>query len=426
MVNAATTPLEDGLTVRSLTGMGRLETADDGARFDARHAHVEVLVIGAGTSGRAAAAAARAADPGRARPAHRRRPGGDRRRRAGRHDRARRLRPRPRHRRPAPTRCRGRRVGCGGSGPDGSSSPPAPRNARSSSPTATDPGSCSRAPPRPTSVAIGVRPGQRAVIFTTNDTTRDVEAAMREAGVEVVAVLDARRGELVTGHGRRCRRTAGRGPTSDARTVRGRPSAAVRWLEPERRAVDPRPRHAPLRRGDRRLRPGPAATDRADDRGRGRRRRDRGPRRDRARPGSSRPSTATGRATTSIRVATRPSPTWSGRSAPVSSRSSTSSATRRSAPGSSRVAPAGSSPAPSRRPCSARTSGPSGVPTFRPPLVPVSFAQVAGRDRGPVLADPIRVTALHDRHRRRRRRLRGCRPVEAAALLPGRAGRDDG
>ena len=38
------------------------------------------------------------------------------------------------------------------------------------------------------------------------------------------------------------------------------------------------------------------------------------------------------------------------------------------------------------------------MPTFRPPLVPVSFAQVAGRDRGPVLADPIRVTAIHDRH----------------------------
>jgi len=30
--------------------------------------------------------------------------------------------------------------------------------------------------------------------------------------------------------------------------------------------------------------------------------------------------------------------------------------------------------------------------------VPVSFVQVAGRDRGPILADPIRVTAIQDRH----------------------------
>ena len=42
--------------------------------------------------------------------------------------------------------------------------------------------------------------------------------------------------------------------------------------------------------------------------------------------------------------------------------------------------------------------GAVGVPTYRPPLVPVSFVQVAGRDRGPILADPIRVTAIQERH----------------------------
>ena len=63
MVNATTALLEDGLRVRSLTGMGRLETAQDRSRFDAVYAHVEVLVVGAGPSGLAAAAHARATDP---------------------------------------------------------------------------------------------------------------------------------------------------------------------------------------------------------------------------------------------------------------------------------------------------------------------------------------------------------------------------
>ena len=63
MVNAATAPLVAGMRVRSLTGQGRLETPDDGARFDAVYAHVEVLVIGAGAAGRSACAEARAADP---------------------------------------------------------------------------------------------------------------------------------------------------------------------------------------------------------------------------------------------------------------------------------------------------------------------------------------------------------------------------
>ncbi|MGH3438785.1 MAG: 2Fe-2S iron-sulfur cluster-binding protein, partial [Sciscionella sp.] len=41
--------------------------------------------------------------------------------------------------------------------------------------------------------------------------------------------------------------------------------------------------------------------------------------------------------------------------------------------------------------------GELGTTTFRPPYTPVSFAALAGRDRG-ALHDPIRVTAMHDWH----------------------------
>ena len=42
--------------------------------------------------------------------------------------------------------------------------------------------------------------------------------------------------------------------------------------------------------------------------------------------------------------------------------------------------------------------GAIGVPTFRPPTVPVSFAQLAGRHRGPQLADPVRTTPIQPWH----------------------------
>jgi sarcosine oxidase subunit alpha len=47
-------------------------------------------------------------------------------------------------------------------------------------------------------VEFGVLPGQRAVIFTTNDSTAGLEELLPEVGAEVVAVVDARRGEVVT------------------------------------------------------------------------------------------------------------------------------------------------------------------------------------------------------------------------------------
>ncbi len=48
-----------------------------------------------------------------------------------------------------------------------------------------------------------VKPGQRAVVFTANDEGEQAAADLRRAGVEVAAIVDARRGEnLVRAHGR--------------------------------------------------------------------------------------------------------------------------------------------------------------------------------------------------------------------------------
>ncbi|KDN20572.1 2Fe-2S iron-sulfur cluster-binding protein [Amycolatopsis rifamycinica] len=58
MLSATTVELYDGLVARGLRGRGRLATEPDPARYDAKHAHCDVLVIGAGPAGRAAAAAA--------------------------------------------------------------------------------------------------------------------------------------------------------------------------------------------------------------------------------------------------------------------------------------------------------------------------------------------------------------------------------
>ena len=55
---ATTVELFDGLYARGLAGRGRLEPADDGAFYDRMHAHCDVLVIGAGPAGLAAALAA--------------------------------------------------------------------------------------------------------------------------------------------------------------------------------------------------------------------------------------------------------------------------------------------------------------------------------------------------------------------------------
>ncbi|MFD9722200.1 sarcosine oxidase subunit delta family protein [Streptomyces sp. NPDC059072] len=58
MLPATTVELYDGLVAGSLPGRGRLATEPDPARYDAVHAHCDVLVVGAGPAGLAAAAVA--------------------------------------------------------------------------------------------------------------------------------------------------------------------------------------------------------------------------------------------------------------------------------------------------------------------------------------------------------------------------------
>ncbi|HUQ78202.1 MAG TPA: 2Fe-2S iron-sulfur cluster-binding protein, partial [Patescibacteria group bacterium] len=67
MLRATTVEIADGLVVRSLAGRGRLVATPgrgpDPARFDKRSSHVEVLIVGGGPAGRAAAASAIANRP---------------------------------------------------------------------------------------------------------------------------------------------------------------------------------------------------------------------------------------------------------------------------------------------------------------------------------------------------------------------------
>ncbi|WP_374103641.1 sarcosine oxidase subunit alpha family protein [Streptomyces sp. ISL-86] len=58
MLPATTVELYDGLVASGLPGQGRLATEPDPARYDAVHAHCDLLVVGAGPAGLAAATAA--------------------------------------------------------------------------------------------------------------------------------------------------------------------------------------------------------------------------------------------------------------------------------------------------------------------------------------------------------------------------------
>src|SRR3954470_20150334 len=58
MLLATTVELYDGLAAHGLPGQGRLADVPDSARYDAVHAHVDVLVVGAGPTGLAAALSA--------------------------------------------------------------------------------------------------------------------------------------------------------------------------------------------------------------------------------------------------------------------------------------------------------------------------------------------------------------------------------
>jgi sarcosine oxidase subunit alpha len=55
MLQATTIELVEGLKTRGITGQGRLATMRDPARYDARHAHCDILVVGAGPAGLSAA-----------------------------------------------------------------------------------------------------------------------------------------------------------------------------------------------------------------------------------------------------------------------------------------------------------------------------------------------------------------------------------
>ncbi|WP_374215029.1 2Fe-2S iron-sulfur cluster-binding protein [Streptomyces longispororuber] len=55
MLTATTVELYDGLVARGLGGRGRLAATPDPARYDAKHLHAELLVVGAGPAGLAAA-----------------------------------------------------------------------------------------------------------------------------------------------------------------------------------------------------------------------------------------------------------------------------------------------------------------------------------------------------------------------------------
>ena len=274
----------------------------------------------------------------------------------------------------------------------------------------------------------------------TTSTDRRRPTVLRAAGVEIAA--DRRRapgrGRCV-GHRRRRRRSPRRRSRSararrrPARTARGRcgPAARLGRLEPQRLRCGARPaaRSASTSGSPRSSRTGPDRT--AGSRPSAPRPATSRPRRRRARSGSSRPPPRPGRRRRLGDPLRRPPArrdrraTCVARSAPASPRSSTSSATRRSARRPTRARPRASWRRRSRRRSSARRSAPSACPTFRPPYVPVSFAQLAGRDRGDLL-DPIRTTPIHDWHVAARRGVRGRRPVEAAALLPARRRVDGG
>ena len=70
MLLATTIELTDGLAAHGIPGQGRLAEVADSARYDARHVHADLLVVGAGPTGLTAAADGRAG--GRARRAGRR------------------------------------------------------------------------------------------------------------------------------------------------------------------------------------------------------------------------------------------------------------------------------------------------------------------------------------------------------------------
>ncbi len=406
MLPATTVPLEEGLRVSSLAGRGRLEVPDgaDAARFDSRHAHCEVLVIGAGESGRRAAAVAQISNPEDrillidADPAA---PGDDV--RAGMtalgiydHGYVTAV-----ERRPTPTtegrlwHIRAGRIVIA----TGATERPIVF-ADDDRPGVMLAGAAATYVER-----YGVRPGERAVIFTNNGTTDGIAAVLVAAGVEVVATVDARAGDHVVGTGGddagrlsavHIARAGGAAETVDADLllVSGgwNPNVAL-WT------------HG---RGMLRFDDGIAAF--VPDR-----------------PGPHGRIEAVGAAAGDIEGLGDIAPTWVvpptgepspdawathyvdlGRDATVQDLQRALGAGLESIEHVKRYTTIGTGIEQGRSGGVVASAiaasilgqevGAIGVPTFRPPTIPVSFAQLAARDRGVQLADPVRTTPIQPWH----------------------------
>ena len=64
MLPATTVELVDGLEADLLNGLGRLDPREDDAVYDKKYVHTDVLVVGGGPAGLAAAREAAAPAPG--------------------------------------------------------------------------------------------------------------------------------------------------------------------------------------------------------------------------------------------------------------------------------------------------------------------------------------------------------------------------
>ena len=437
MVPATRIALRDGLQAISLAARGRLEDDPDERRCDRMHAHCDVLVVGAGPAGLAAAdAAARtgarvilASDGGPAAPACRRIPSCA----------SSRTPPRSAATTTASSCSSSAAPGCGTSARSGSSSRPARTSASSPSRATTCPASCSPVRSARTWSATAVVAGPLA--------GRPDRHRLRPGGRRVARRRGARRAR----RHRRLRGARRRAPGGrDGRRPpdRVRPARRLGRLESRVAAVDadagPRqvgrapgvPRAG--RRGSRgsrrrRVRPCRSSPRRRARRSTGRRR-DRLRRRHAARHGQ---RLAVSPAPDPAPVFAIPAPdgTWDRhyvdlqRDATVAdvrravargcARRSTSSATRRSGPPPTRARRGNVLALGVLAEALGVPVGELGPTTARPPYVPVSFALYAGRDRGVAArSGPHDADALLAR--RARRGVRGRRPVEAALLLPAR------
>ncbi|MEV6874498.1 2Fe-2S iron-sulfur cluster-binding protein [Amycolatopsis sp. NPDC051128] len=203
MLTATTVELYDGLVARGLSGQGRLATEPDPARYDAKHVHCDVLVVGAGSAG---LAAARSAEGRVLLVDDQPEPGGEvpegvrflsRTTAFGVYDDGFVLALERRGEPAAPERIsrqrvwriRAKRIVLA----TGAHERPIvfPDNDR--------PGIMLAGAARTYLNRYGVLAGQRVVVFTTNDSAYDAASELTEAGAEIVRIVDARAGHGVIG-----------------------------------------------------------------------------------------------------------------------------------------------------------------------------------------------------------------------------------